>query len=97
MVEFLKFLLKPVEIVVVGLLFESLQLLPEVILLNFELVNFFHSFFIALLPGSFLFAEVEFVGEDKGVVMVIDGADILKEVVEGFLLFGMAMHDILTN
>ena len=94
MVELLQLLLEAGKIVVVGLPLQSLEVLPELILLNFKVTNFFHSFLIALLPGPLPLVEVEFVREGDGVVVVVDGADVLQKVVEVLLLLPMAMHDI---
>ena len=61
MVELFQLLLKTGKIVAVGLPLQNLEIPPELILLNFKVTNFFHSFLITFLPGPLPLVEVELV------------------------------------
>ena len=100
LIKLIQLLLQLSQQIAISLLLKHHKFLQKLTMLNLGLVNFLHGLIISFLPGPLPLAKLNLIGKGdrelmflEGVVMV-DGADVLKKVVEMVVVFLMTKHDI---
>lgn len=87
LIQLLEFLTKGTEIIFISVLFESLELLVELHLLQFSEIDLFTDILVTLLSRSLFFTEIEFVFGDWKVVRlvywpILDYVAVVEKVVQ---------------